>query len=85
MNPDMSTTSTSDAPFASPVDPHALGDFTTDRRVLLLSLIAVGIGTLASLIAVALLDLIALCTNLFFSPHFFSIAVRDGWVIPSAS
>jgi len=75
MNPDMSTTSTSDAPFASPVDPHALGDFTTDRRVLLLSLIAVGIGTLASLIAVALLDLIALCTNLFFFQHWSIAAV----------
>jgi H+/Cl- antiporter ClcA len=55
-----------DAPFAEPVDPHTLGDFTTDRRVLLLTLIAVGIGALASVVAVALLDLIALCTNLFF-------------------
>src|SRR6187401_3008285 len=64
-----------DAPFAEPVDPHTLGDFTTDRRVLLLSLIAVGIGTLASLIAVALLDLIALCTNLFFFQHWSIAAV----------
>ncbi len=51
---------------ALPVDEHELGDFTTDRRVLLLSAIALGIGALASVIAVGLLDLIALCTNLFF-------------------
>jgi chloride channel protein, CIC family len=62
----MSSNPPSETPFASPVDPHELGDFTTDRRVLLLSLIAVGIGALASVVALALLDLIALCTNLFF-------------------
>src|SRR6476469_6719589 len=51
---------------ALPVDEHELGDFTTDRRVLLLSAIALGIGALASVVAVGLLDLIALRTNLFF-------------------
>ncbi len=51
---------------AQPVDEHELGDFTTDRRVLLLSAIALGIGALAAVVAVGLLDLIALCTNLFF-------------------
>ena len=51
---------------AQPVDEHELGDFTTDRRVLLLSAIGLGIGALAAVVAVGLLDLIALCTNLFF-------------------
>src|SRR4029078_733621 len=51
---------------AQRVDENELGDFTTDRRVLLLSAIALGIGALAAVVAVGLLDLIALCTNLFF-------------------
>ena len=43
-----------------------LGDFTTSRRVLRISLLAVGIGVVAAFIAFALLKLIALFTNLFF-------------------
>ena len=43
-----------------------LGDFTTTRRVLPLSLLAMGIGVLASYVAWALLALIGLFTNLFF-------------------
>jgi H+/Cl- antiporter ClcA len=43
-----------------------LGDFTADRRVLLLSAIAVVIGVIASYVAVVLLRLIAFFTNLFF-------------------
>jgi H+/Cl- antiporter ClcA len=43
-----------------------LADYTTDRRVIPLSLIAVAIGALASVIALALLDLIQFFTNLCF-------------------
>jgi chloride channel protein, CIC family len=43
-----------------------LGDFTTGRRVIFLSLIAIGIGVLSAFVALALLRLIGLFTNLFF-------------------
>ncbi|MGD9561064.1 MAG: chloride channel protein [Pyrinomonadaceae bacterium] len=46
--------------------PAELGDFTTSRRVLRISLLAVGIGVIAAFIAYALLRLIAFFTNLFF-------------------
>src|SRR6476469_5570080 len=47
-------------------DHGELGDFTTSRRVLRISLLAVGIGIVAAFIAFALLRLIALFTNIFF-------------------
>jgi H+/Cl- antiporter ClcA/CBS domain-containing protein len=43
-----------------------LGDFTTNKRVLLLSAIAILIGILGAFVALALLRLIGLFTNLFF-------------------
>jgi hypothetical protein len=43
-----------------------LGDFTTSRRILHISLLAVGIGTIAAIIAFALLKLIAFFINIFF-------------------
>ncbi len=43
-----------------------LGDFTTTPRVLWVSLLAVGIGTLSAFVALALLRLIGLFTNLFY-------------------
>src|SRR5215813_7795776 len=43
-----------------------LGDFTTTWRVLLLSCLASGIGVLSAFVALALLRLIGLFTNLFF-------------------
>jgi H+/Cl- antiporter ClcA/predicted transcriptional regulator len=43
-----------------------LGDFTTKRRLIRISMIAVVIGLLSSVIAYLLLKLIALFTNLFF-------------------
>jgi H+/Cl- antiporter ClcA len=43
-----------------------LGDFTTTGRVLLLSLLAIGIGIVSAFVALALLSLIGLFTNLFF-------------------
>ena len=49
-----------------PVTFTRLGDFTATRRLLILSAIAVALGLAGAVIAVALLDLIALSTNLFF-------------------
>ena len=46
-----------------------LGDFTTTPRVLLIGLIAIGIGFVASLVAWALLKLIAFFTNVFYYGH----------------
>ena len=43
-----------------------LGDFTTSRRIIPISLIAMGIGVIASFVALGLLRLIGLFTNLFF-------------------
>ncbi len=48
----------------------ALGDFTATPRMLIIAAIAGGIGVLAAFLAVALLRLIALCTNLFFFQRF---------------
>src|SRR5262249_43281494 len=45
---------------------HTLGDFTTTPRVLLLACLATGIGVLSAFVALALLRLIGLFTNLFF-------------------
>ena len=47
-----------------------LGDFTTSRRVLRISMLAVLIGLLSSVIAFVLLRLIAFFTNLFFFQRF---------------
>jgi len=46
--------------------PSALGDFTTTWSVIPLSLVAIGIGVLSAFVALALLRLIGLFTNLFF-------------------
>lgn len=43
-----------------------LGDFTTTARVIPISLVAIGIGVLSAYVALALLRLIGLFTNLFF-------------------
>jgi H+/Cl- antiporter ClcA/CBS domain-containing protein len=43
-----------------------LGDFTTTPRMLWVSLLAIGIGGLSSVVALALLKLIGLFTNLFY-------------------
>src|SRR4051794_12736205 len=45
---------------------HALGDFTANARLLLLSAVAIPIGIISAYVAVALLALIALFTNIFF-------------------
>jgi chloride channel protein, CIC family len=46
--------------------PHELGDFTTTRRVVPIAALAVLIGAFASFVALALLSMIGLFTNLFF-------------------
>jgi CIC family chloride channel protein len=51
-------------PISSP--PTPLADFTADRRVLYLSSIAFALGLLGAVLALVLLRLIALFTNLFF-------------------
>src|SRR2546421_2544560 len=43
-----------------------LGDFTTTPRMILISILAIGIGVLSAFIALILLRLIGLFTNLFF-------------------
>jgi hypothetical protein len=43
-----------------------LGDFTTTRRLIPISLLAIGIGVVGAYLALGLLRLIALFTNLFF-------------------
>jgi H+/Cl- antiporter ClcA len=52
-----------------------LRDFTVDRRVWLLSAVAVGIGVGAAALAVVLLKAIALCTNLFYYHRFSLVSV----------
>uniref|UniRef100_Q01NH7 CBS domain containing protein n=1 Tax=Solibacter usitatus (strain Ellin6076) TaxID=234267 RepID=Q01NH7_SOLUE len=45
---------------------HELGDFTITKRVLPISAMAIGIGVVSAFVALALLKLIGLFTNLFF-------------------
>jgi H+/Cl- antiporter ClcA/CBS domain-containing protein len=47
-----------------------IGDFTTTPRVISLSLIAIGIGVVSSFVALALIRLIDLCTNVFYFQRF---------------
>ena len=48
----------------------ALGDFTANRRLLVVTLLAAGIGIVGAVLAKGLLALIALATNLFFFARF---------------
>ena len=56
-------------------EPSALRDFTVDRRVWLLSAVSIVIGTCATGLAVVLLRLIALSTNLFYYHRFSSVTI----------
>ncbi|HKO95039.1 MAG TPA: hypothetical protein VJU61_27985, partial [Polyangiaceae bacterium] len=49
-----------------PRAPKDLGDFTTTPRVVPIAALAIAIGVLASFVALALLRMIGLFTNLFF-------------------
>ncbi|HEV7558154.1 MAG TPA: chloride channel protein, partial [Kofleriaceae bacterium] len=53
-----------------PLEPMELGDFTATRRMLLMSVIAIVLGVLATYVAHWLLELIALFTNIFFYQRF---------------
>ena len=55
---------------------HALGDFTANARLLLLSLVAIPIGIISAYVAVGLLSLMNFFTNFFFF-HRFSIAAAS--------
>jgi H+/Cl- antiporter ClcA len=50
----------------APVEPIELGDFTATRRMVVIALIAIGLGVVATYVAFALLQLIALFTNVFY-------------------
>jgi H+/Cl- antiporter ClcA/CBS domain-containing protein len=63
------------APRAGAVHPE-LGDFTADTRTLVISLIAIGLGGLSTILALALLKLIAFFTNVFFF-HTFDFVNRS--------
>src|SRR4051812_44325287 len=53
-------------PAGAPVEPIHLGDFTATRRMIYLSIIAIVLGVIATYVAFALLQLIALFTNVFY-------------------
>lgn len=55
-----------------------LGDFTTDSRVLILSLMAVAVGAVSAFVAYALLWLIAFITNVSFFGRFSAAPVTPG-------
>ena len=57
----VSKTTSKDSPLQS-----LLGDFTVTPRVLLISIVAIGIGVVSTFVALALLRLIGLFTNLFY-------------------
>ena len=76
-------------PAASPdeLPTDLLGDFRTDKRVLVLSLLAIPIGVIAALVAKVLLWLIAAITNLSFFHHFSTQTLLPqenhlGWWLP---
>ena len=56
-------------------EPSILRDFTVDRRVWLLSGVAIGIGACATVLAVLLLRCIALFTNLFYYHRLSTVGV----------
>src|SRR4051812_46568586 len=57
-----------------PANEDAMADFSTNRRVLLLSAMALVIGAISSMVAFALIWLIAVITNLAFYQRFSAVA-----------
>ena len=49
---------------------NELGDFTTTPRLVGIAALALGVGALSAFVAVGLLKLISLFTNIFFYQHF---------------
>jgi len=62
----MSRTLSEGAVSPQAVDRHVLGDFTTTRRLIVLSAIAICLGAIGAVLALLLLRLIEFFTNLFF-------------------
>ncbi|MEZ4665428.1 MAG: chloride channel protein [Thermomicrobiales bacterium] len=62
----MSRTLSEGAASPQAVDRHVLGDFTTTRRLIVLSAIAICLGAIGAVLALLLLRLIEFFTNLFF-------------------
>ena len=65
---------------------HGLGDFTTTPRLLIVSALALVVGALSAVVALALLKLIGLFTNLFFYQRFQADTVSPaghhlGWFV----
>jgi CIC family chloride channel protein len=70
---------------AKSVSAMALGDFTTDTRVVTITALALGIGVISAFVALALLRLIGFFTNLFFYQRISSAMVSPahnnlGWI-----
>jgi len=55
---------------SEPVEPIELSDFTATRRMVFIAVIALALGVIATYVAFALLQLIALFTNLFYFQRF---------------
>ena len=65
---------------------NELGDFTTTPRLLRISALALTIGTLSAFVALGLLKLIALFTNIFFFQRISTAAAEPeghhlGWLV----
>jgi chloride channel protein, CIC family len=65
----------SDSP---PTDLNHLGDFSVERRILIIAALAIPIGALSACVAWALLRLIGLITNLVFYQRFGTALVAPG-------
>src|SRR5262245_47355408 len=52
------------------IEPMKLGDFTATPRMIGLAVIAIAMGVVRSLVALALLRLLDFCTNLFYYQQF---------------
>src|SRR3954463_10765343 len=59
-----------------------LGDFTADRRLLLISLMAVPIGLLCAVVALLLIRMISLFTSIFYYGRF---EIPDHLITPAGS
>jgi len=57
---------------------NKLGDFTTTPRLLRISALALGVGSISAFVALGLLKLIALFTNVFFFQRISAAAVQPG-------
>jgi CIC family chloride channel protein len=79
---------TAAAPHAPTGAAATLGDFTADRRMIWLAMLAIGIGILSGFVAVALMGLIGLITNLVYYHRYSFLLVSPShntlgwWAVP---